>query len=165
MMDYLQTDLPELILAAGQNRALCPLDRSAAQITVGSGLEYLVECLVWRNEEGDKAAISLLAGLALHMPDMALNHARSKNASNGGKGKAAKWAAEDPNAWMRPIFDAAWAELDAECFKRIGHERLRVRAQRIAGPGHPDHYRRDEMGERQARAYVKYRKSLSESPQ
>ena len=94
MMDYLQTDLPELILAAGQNRALCPLDRSAAQITVGSGLEYLVECLVWRNEEGDKAAISLLAGLALHMPDMALNHARSKNASNGGKGKAAKWAAK-----------------------------------------------------------------------
>lgn len=78
------------------------------------------------------------------------------------KAKAAKRAAEDPNAWMRPIFEDAWARLDADCPKRIGHERLLVMARRIAGPDHPDHYRRDDMKERQARAYLK---SIAESSQ
>ena len=162
MMDYPQTDLPALMLVASHNRALCPLDGSAAEITVGSGLDYLVERLVRRNEEGDKAAVSALAGLALYMPDLAVSHKRRSQASNAAKAKAAKRAAEDPNAWMRPIFDEAWAKLDADCPKRIGHERLLVMARRIAGPGHQDHHRRDEMKERQARAYLK---SLSEPSQ
>lgn len=75
--------------------------------------------------------------------------------SAGGRAKAANRAAADPYAWMRPIFAEAWARLEADCPKRIGHERLLVMARRIAGPGHPDHYRRDEMKERQARAYLK----------
>ncbi len=80
-------------------------------------------------------------------------------ASNAAKARAAKRAAEDPNAWMRPIFDKAWAELDAECSKVIGHPRLLLRARRIAGPGHPDHYRRDKLSKRHAQAYLASLKS------
>ena len=79
--------------------------------------------------------------------------------------KAAKRAAEDPNAWMRPIFEDAWARLDADCPKRIGRRRLLVMAWRIAGPDHPDHYRRYEMTDRKARAYLASLKSLVDTPQ
>ena len=95
-------------------------------------------------------------------PDRKRGETLRSNPSKGGKARAANRAAADPNAWMRPIFAAAWARLDADCPKRIGHERLLVMARRIAGPGHPDHYRRDEMKERQARAYLK---SIAESSQ
>ena len=163
MMDYPQTDLPVLILAAGQNRALCPLDRSAAEIAVGSGLDYVAERMAWRIQEGEQSAVSgfmLMASLAKHMPDMALNHARSANASKNAKAKAVKRAAEDPDAWMRPYFDAAWSELEEKGRKRIGHRSVCDTAIEILGRDstHPDYKRRYQIGYSPAKTYWQSRR-------
>lgn len=157
MMDYPQTDLPALMLVASQNRALCPLDGSAAEITVGSGLDYLVERLVWRNEEGDKAAASALAGLALYMPVLAVDNEQrkakekvSETQRERAKAKADKARADRDR--LSPIFDEAYRWLE-ERGQRITDYSLSERAFWLAKNEHE----RKKMTRHYAGVYLKNR--------
>lgn len=73
--------------------------------------------------------------------------------AKGGVVKAQRRALGDPNAWMTPIFDAAWSCLEADCRKRIGRKVLLWKAESLA----KDHPRRAELTEHQARAYLSAR--------
>ncbi len=80
--------------------------------------------------------------------------------AKGGVVKAQRRALGDPNAWMTPLFDAAWASLDAECLKKvIGRKLLLWKADDLA----KDHPRRAELTEHQARAYLRARGTPSSS--
>lgn len=85
----------------------------------------------------------------------------------GGHAKAARLAQEaadggGPDAWMLPLWEAAYCQLEAECGKQRGRSRLALLAQRLAGPGHPDHHRRKELTPDRARVYLRSLKSKSD---
>lgn len=76
----------------------------------------------------------------------------SKGGQRSGETKRRQRIQRD--AWMNPILDEAYRRLEADCPAVIGRDKLLLAAHRVAGPGHPDHHRRDEIKERQVRAYL-----------
>lgn len=159
-MDYPQTDLPALMLVASQNRALCPLDRSAAEITVGSGLDYVAERMAWRIQEGEQSAVSgfmLMASLAKHMPVLAVDNEQrkakekvSETQRERAKAKADKARADRDR--LSPIFDEAYRWLE-ERGQRITDYSLSERAFWLAKNEHE----RKKMTRHYAGVYLKNR--------
>jgi hypothetical protein len=87
---------------------------------------------------------------------------RASNArSMGAKARAAKARAD--NEWMRPIFDQAYSQLEADGSKQRGHTKLLLVTLRIVGTGHPDHHRRGDIKDRHARAYLANRRAEKKS--
>lgn len=87
-----------------------------------------------------------------------IGHVNKVRSSRGGKVRAEKLKAMPAiPPWMIPVFDEAYELLDREAPARIGRGRLCLIARRVAGPGHPDHGRRDDLSERLAEKYLKQR--------
>lgn len=81
--------------------------------------------------------------------------------ARGSGGKASTAARRKKRAaveeWLTPVFDEAFAQLEAECFARIGADKLVSVAWRIVGKDHPDHHRRGLITVYRARKYLETR--------
>jgi len=85
--------------------------------------------------------------------------AESKRRKRGGavSSEVRRRKRDSDTAWMRPIFDAAYAALEAECPARIGADKLASAAWRSVGKDHPEHRRRSGLTTYRARGYLKNR--------
>jgi hypothetical protein len=101
---------------------------------------------------GDQEAIDLARVTILVMSQF--QELKLAGHRRGGKTKAKNAVDADLNAWMRPIFDQAYALLVADGSRQHGHAKLLLLAHRVACDGHPDHGRRDKLKESHARNYL-----------
>jgi len=132
----------------------------AGLIPLGGGWLGEVDALRKRMLAGDQEAIDLACLSILRMShDYGVVSSQYLERAvafrrKGGRKRAAKIAAADSNAWMRPIFDQAYAQLVADGSRQRGHAKLLLLAHRVACHGHPDHGRRDKLKESHARNYL-----------
>lgn len=126
-----------------------------------------IDALHARARAGDPEAFDLMyLALVAHRCESgaqrtttAIRSYRLKNGRRkGGVARAKKLKAQPAiPPWMIPIFDEAYERLAREAPAAIGRRTLSLIAQRVAGPDHIDHFRRNKLGERAADKYIKQR--------
>ncbi|WP_295448066.1 hypothetical protein [uncultured Thiodictyon sp.] len=128
------------------------------------GLAYCVQAVRVEQAGQKDLAWSFIADAQRCCGKFSAQYYQRRRAQGIGIGAARKKAAKakedkangkDPNAWMVPIFDRAYAELEADGSKQRGESKLVTKAKRVAGKEHP-HYK--DLNIYRARDY------LSKSP-